>query len=105
MVQPYRPRKQSLPERLSFRKGISANVFNDLFRESHVNEDTQTSCSEEPFTPSAETVRASEQQSENGESTIGSLFSILPGGSDSSAGNDKTPQLPRKEKTPLRTQM
>ncbi|MGJ7025660.1 conjugal transfer protein MobB [Petrimonas sulfuriphila] len=80
-------------------KEFSANVFNDLFRESHVNEGhTKQVIPKEPFTPSAEPFVPSERQSENGESTIGSLFSILPGGSDSTAGNDKTPLTPKKKK-------
>lgn len=80
-------------------KEFSANVFNDLFRESHVNEEyTKQDVPKEPFTSSAEAFVPSERQSINQDSTIGSLFSILPGGSDSTAGNDKTPPTPRKKK-------
>lgn len=80
-------------------KEFSANVFNDLFRESHVNEGhTKQDVPKEPFTPSAEPFVPSERQSENESSTMGSLFSILPGGSDSTAGNDKIPPTPRKKK-------
>ncbi|MPM48016.1 hypothetical protein SDC9_94737 [bioreactor metagenome] len=80
-------------------KEFSANVFNDLFRESHVNEGhTKQDVPKEPFTPLAEPFVPSERQSGNGESTIGSLFSILPGGSDSLAGNDETPPIPKKKK-------
>lgn len=80
-------------------KEFSANVFNDLFRESHTSEGhTKQAILKEPFTPSAEPFVPSERQSESGESTIGSLFSILPGGSNSSVGNDKTPPTPKKKK-------
>lgn len=81
-------------------KEFSANVFNDLFRESHVNEghtkqDVPAHSPKEPFTPSAEPFVPSERQFDN---SIGSLFSILPGGSDSTAGNDKVPPTPKKKK-------
>ncbi|WP_080904008.1 conjugal transfer protein MobB [Parabacteroides sp. Marseille-P3160] len=80
-------------------KEFSANVFNDLFREFHANEGhTKQAVPKEPFIPSAEPFVPSERQSENGKSIIGSLFSILPDGSDSSAGNDKTPPTPKKKK-------
>lgn len=80
-------------------KEFSANVFNDLFRESHVNEEhTKQAAPKEPFTPSAEPFVPSERQSANDDSSIGSLFSILPDGSDSTAGNDKAPPTPKKKK-------
>lgn len=80
-------------------KEFSANVFNDLFRESHASKGhTKQAVPKEPFTPSAEPFVLSERQSESLESAIGSLFSILPGGSDSSAGNDKAPPTPKKKK-------
>ncbi len=80
-------------------KEFSANVFNDLFRESQASEGyTKQDVPKEPFTPLVEPFVPSERQSENEESTIGSIFSILPGGSDSSAGNDKTPPTPRKKR-------
>lgn len=78
-------------------KEFSANVFNDLFRESPVNEEhTKQVVPKEPFTPSAEPFVPSERQSED--SSIGSLFSILPGGSDSMAENDNALPAPKRKK-------
>lgn len=79
-------------------KEFSANVFNDLFRESHVNNGhTKQAVPKEPFTPSAEPFVPLGRQSD-GDNSIGSLLSILPDGSDSSAGNDKTLPTPKKKK-------
>jgi len=80
-------------------KEFSANAFNDLFRESHASEGhTKQDIPKELFTPLPEPFVPSERQSENEESTIGSLFSILPGSSDSTAENDKTLPIPKKKK-------
>lgn len=78
-------------------KEFSANVFNDLFRESPVNEEhTKLVIPKELFTPSAEPFVPSERQSED--NSIGTLFSILPGGSDSTARNDNAPPTPKRKK-------
>uniref|UniRef100_UPI003562C0EE conjugal transfer protein MobB n=1 Tax=Mariniphaga sediminis TaxID=1628158 RepID=UPI003562C0EE len=59
-------------------KEFSANVFNDLFRESlPVGEHTKQAGEKEPFTPAAEPFSPANNQAGHIESAISSLFSIF----------------------------
>ncbi|MDR2010950.1 MAG: relaxase/mobilization nuclease domain-containing protein, partial [Bacteroidales bacterium] len=82
-------------------KEFSANVFNDLFRMSSENDGHTKQVHpphdpKESFTPVGETFEPSERLSKDSDGGIGSLFSILPDGSDAPSDNDQV--YPPKKK-------
>ena len=80
-------------------KEFSANVFNDLFRESpSVEGHTKQVGEKEPFTPSAEPFSLANNQTGHIESAISSLFSILSPDPESYIENHQQIRKKRKKK-------
>jgi hypothetical protein len=80
-------------------KEFSANVFNDLFRESPAVEGhTKQVGKKEPFTPLVEPFSPANSQTGHIESAIGSLFSILSPEPESYVENPQQLRKKRKKK-------
>jgi hypothetical protein len=80
-------------------KEFSANVFNDLFRESpSVVEHTKQAREQEPFTPAAEPFSQANSQAGHIESAISSLFSIFSPEPESYYENQQQVRKKRKKK-------
>ncbi len=80
-------------------KEFSANVFNDLFRESPTIEGhTKQAGEKEPFIPAAEPFSAANNQAGHIESAISSLFSILSPEPESYVENQQQLRKKRKKK-------
>jgi hypothetical protein len=80
-------------------KEFSANIFNDLFRESPiVEEHTKQVGEKEPFTPPAEPFSPANSQTGHIESAISSLFSIFSPEPESYPENQQQLRKKRKKK-------
>ncbi|MFV0266568.1 MAG: conjugal transfer protein MobB [Draconibacterium sp.] len=80
-------------------KEFSANIFNDLYRESpSIEEHTKQVGEKEPFSPVAEPFSAANNQAGHIESAISSLFSILSPEPESYVENQQQLRKKRKKK-------